>query len=312
MKWLLENFWIKVAAFVIGFLIWLHVATEKEYHYELKLPVTEVSLNEGLALSKPPPDSVLVTVSATGKQLLREKWRDRGLRLSANQYQAGRYTLSLTSATTFLAFQTADISLDEVISPTSAQLDIDIESSADVLIRADLQTSADDGFAVSQPVIIDPPSVELIGPRSMLGGARPVFTEKRTLEGLRNTVVIRLAVLPPPRYGLRVEPDSVTVTIPVVPIKTRVFDKLPVVIFNAPPSVRLRVEPDHIRAEITGPPETIDELSFNNLTVSVDYRQKGDNGWTAVQLDCPAGYRVKRISVDSVTIVDDSHANPGD
>ena len=56
----------------MGFLIWFHVVTEKEYSYELRMPVTEITLQDGLTLSKKPPDSLLVAVTATGKQLLRK------------------------------------------------------------------------------------------------------------------------------------------------------------------------------------------------------------------------------------------------
>src|SRR3989304_9339473 len=106
---LLHNFWLKIMALVMGLLVWLHVATEKTYEYELKLPITHVALKDSLTLSRQPPDSLLVAVSANGKQLLRRKWRDRGLRVNASQYRPGRFTLSFSTENTSLAGPSSDV-----------------------------------------------------------------------------------------------------------------------------------------------------------------------------------------------------------
>ena len=54
---ILDHFWLKITALILGLLLWFHVATEKTYNHELYLPVSEVILGDGLALVDPPPDS---------------------------------------------------------------------------------------------------------------------------------------------------------------------------------------------------------------------------------------------------------------
>ena len=310
MKWLFEHFWLKVAAFVLGLGVWIHVATEKTYNYEVKLPVTEITLKDSLALAQKPPDSLLVSVSATGKQLLRRQWRQEGLRINAVQYQAGRYTLTLSSSNTSLAHP-SDITLDDVVFPPSIQLDIDLESSAEVPVVADLELSAADGFAISKDMEVTPPEVKLIGPRSALGRVNTIFTEFKNLGGLRNEVVIHLALIPPEGYGFHMEPDSVRVKVPVVPVKTRVYEALPLVVFNAPASSGATTRPGTIRVEINGPPADIDLLNRNAITVSVDYRTRSESGWAKVKVDCPTGFEVKSISADSVLIQEGARAGSG-
>ena len=109
MNWLLKNFWLKVVAFTLGMMVWVHVATEKTYNYEFRLPVTEITVGEGLALSQPPPDSLIVSATASGKQLLRSRWRLEGLRINATQYQAGRFNVNLTTQNISLVYQLADV-----------------------------------------------------------------------------------------------------------------------------------------------------------------------------------------------------------
>ncbi len=40
MKSLLENFWLKIVALIMGLLLWFHVATEKIYNYEVRVPIS--------------------------------------------------------------------------------------------------------------------------------------------------------------------------------------------------------------------------------------------------------------------------------
>ena len=311
MNWLLKNFWLKVVAFGLGFLVWIHVATEKTYNYEFRLPVTEITLKDSLALSKSPPESLLVSVSATGKQLLRRKWRQQGIRINASQFRAGRFNINLSTQNTSLVRQTAEITLDDVISPTMIQFEIDIESSVELPIAAALETVAADGFAVGQQIDVEPYSTTLIGPRSRLQSIDTIFTEPSRLGSLHSSVTVTLPLVTPSGYGFRIEPESVTVTIPVFPVKTRIFEEVPVLVFNAPAGAIPGTEPDHLRLELTGPPDVVDQLDPNALTLSVDYRLRDSVGHTAVKFDCPPGFRLRSISADSVKILDYPDADPG-
>ncbi|HUV30668.1 MAG TPA: CdaR family protein [Acidobacteriota bacterium] len=300
---LLDNFWLKLIALLMGFLVWLHVATEKTYNYELKLPVNGVILKDSLTLLREPPDSLLVAVSANGKKLLREKWRERGVRINATGFPAGRYNITLTPANTFLVSPSGDISLDEVVLPREIQLHIDHLEEVSLPVTPDITAQADDGFAISRIYVSSPENVTLSGPRTTLGRFTSVFTEKKQLTSLRNSISLTMAVMSPPGHGYTVRPDSVTLEIEVVPVKTRVYSALPIVVYNAPPGQAVLTDPATVDIELTGPPEDIDLLNRNALTVSVDFRRLDAAGYTAVKIDCPSNFRVKKSSIDSTRVI---------
>ncbi len=312
MKWLLRNFWLKLVAFALGFLVWVHVATEKTYNYEFDLPVTEITLQEGLALSAQPPESLRVSVSASGKQLLRRKWRAEGVRINASQFSAGRFSINLSSQNTSLVHPTTDVVLDEVITPPTARLEIDVESSVELPVVATIETEADEGFAVAQQMSLEPQTATLIGPRNQLQGIASIATDSRKLGSLRHSVTVTLPLAPPAGYGFRVEPDSVSVTILVSPVKTRVFEDVPVLVFNAPSGTLPRTDPARLVVEVTGPPDDVDQLEANSLSLSVDYREQDSGGWAAVKFDCPLGFNLRSLSSDSVLVLDFPDVNPGD
>ncbi|MBD3403076.1 hypothetical protein GF420_09275 [candidate division GN15 bacterium] len=298
-----DNFWLKLTAVVLGLLIWLHVATEKEYTHEFRMPVTEVNLGDSLTLASNPPDTLRVAISGTGKQLLRKKWRGRGIRINASQQTAGRHRIALSTENVSLVGPTGELSLDEIVAPSQVLLNVDRLASVTLPVTGSFVAEPADGFAIATPVLITPDSASLHGPRSVIRRFNDLETESKQLRGLRDDVSIMLALQEPPMYGVSVEPESVRVELRVMPVKTRVFESVPVRVFNSPPDSTVRTVPPTVRIELTGPPTEVDALDGSALTVSADYRQRAESGRAAVKVDSPPAFRIRNVSTDSVRIV---------
>ncbi len=299
---LFEHFWIKIIAVILGLLLWFHVATEKSYNYQLSLPVTEVVLDTALSLTMAPPDSLTVTVTATGKQLMRQKWRERGLKIIANHYTAGRHNVQLTTSNILLESPISDLSLDEILFPVNVAFIIDKVITAKKKVKADIITIPGDGFAVGSISTPEPSEVSISGPRSVLRRISDISTERKELKGLRNNLNVTLSLVTPAEYGLHLETDSVIVAIEVVPVKTRLFEQVPVVIYNLPANQNVTVDPAFISVELTGSPDKIDSLSVNAIIVSGDYKLKNEYGKTGLKIVCPPNFNVKKASTNAVTL----------
>lgn len=302
MKSLFDNLALKIVALLLGLLLWFHVATEKVYTYQVRLPLNIINLGRDLALVKYPIDSLTVVVSASGKRLGRTRWRADGVRINALQFPAGRHQLTLTPANTTLIGGSNLISLDEVVTPTSLELYIDRKSEVSLKVEADLVAEADDGFAVASISKPQPDHVKVVGPRSLLSRFSTVFTEHKKMTGLRNSIEIILPLALPAGHGISLDPDSVTLSVEVVPVRTRVFKEIPIVLYNLPPNIPASSQPRRITVVLTGPPDAIDSLDSSVLVASADFASMDSSGRTAVKVDCPAVFRVKSVSVDSVTI----------
>lgn len=298
-----ENMWIKVIAVVMGLLLWLHVATEKTYNHQLYLPVTDIILKDGLTLLKAPPDSILVEVTASGKQLLRKKWRKRGLRINAANMITGRHEFNLTTTNMSPVGDDQSVTLNEIISPTSITLNIDFLTNSRVKVIPDIDATPDDGFAVARIAPCNPEEVSISGPRSTLGSFSTIGTERKVLSGLRNDITLFLAVAVPQGRGIKVEPDSVSITIEVVPVKTRAFERIPIVIFNLPVNTHASVEPRTLRVEITGPPREVDQLLPSDVVASVDFLARDNTDHSKVDVQCPPRFKVKKFTPSAVRVI---------
>jgi YbbR domain-containing protein len=298
-----ENIGIKLVALVLGLLLWFHVATEKEYHHEVTLPVTGVLLTEELTLSREPPDSLMVAVSASGKQLLRQGWQRRGVRINANKFSAGRHQLTLSTANVSLVDPDGEVVLDKVVSPTSVNLVVDRIAVDTVPVTLDLTPLTDEGYAVKSISKPEPARVAITGPRSIIGSIQTVFTESKTLSKLRNSVELTLPLVSPEAYGIEVDPDSVQARIEIVPVRTRIIEDVPVAVFNAPVDSTAVANPPYVQVTITGPPEEVEDLPPGSVVLSADYNDITEDGYVPVDYDVPVGIKVKRIQPDSVRIV---------
>ncbi len=300
---LFEHLWIKLIALVLGLMLWFHVATEKVYNYELNLPISDIVLDSGLTLAEKPPDSLLVTVSATGKQLMRKKWRGRGLKIIANQYKAGQHDFVLNTTNTFITTPISNVILDDVIFPANITLMIDHLVQKVTKVQPKIIIEPGEGFAVGMISSPRPNEIMLIGPRSIVRNISTVYTQERELQGLRDNIELTLPIEIPEGYGLYVNPDSVRVLIEIVPVKTRVFDNIPIVVYNLPAGENLLPRPSVLSIELTGSPGEIDLINKNALIASADYKLLSDSGYVPVKIDCPVMFKVKNSSIDSVTFI---------
>lgn len=306
MRSLLENFWLKLAAVAMGLLLWLHVATEKIYNHEVRLPIADIVLDDSLTLANMPPDSITIMVSAKGKQLLRQTWRDYGVRIHALSYGVGRHTLGLSPANTSLAVGGSRVAIDGVISPTSISLLVDQVAARPVAVKVGMTISTDEGFAVSRVLEPVPSEVILRGAESLVRRIDSVETVPREVTGVRNDLSLMLPLVKPRGYKVSLEPDTVVADVQVVAIKTRVFENIPVVVYNVPAGKQVAIHPQVVNVELTGPPEDIDLLNRNTLVASVDYRRRDTNGVAPIKIDVPSNFRVKRSSSDMVRFAERS------
>jgi len=289
----------------MGLLLWFHVATEKVYNHQVSLPISQIILKENLSLAGDIPDTLEVMVEATGKQLLRKKWRSEGIRINATQFQAGRHNLNLSTQNTFLIGSGKLLGLAEIIFPTSLPISIDYLQEKTVPVMLDLIAEPDEGFAVdliSQP---SPEEVRITGPRTSVQRLSSIKTEQKKLTGLRNGVTLSLPVIKPSGKHISVFPDSVEITVEVVPTKTRRFESVPVIVYSAPAGQIIGTNPPFVVIELTGSPTEIDRMDFNAISASVEYQPSSAGEKLPVKVDFPSRFKLKLSSPDSVLIVID-------
>ncbi|MCX6829373.1 MAG: YbbR-like domain-containing protein [candidate division Zixibacteria bacterium] len=297
-----ENLWVKLAALILAFLLWFHVATNKIYQEEATLPLSQVVVPGKLILSEPPPDSVTVLVAATGKKLMQSNWKKVGLKLILGNNRTGRFKVEISPDNLSLA-KTEKVEMLEVISPREIEVDLDRKTEKRVMVRSQVTVVPADGFGIRGADSISPAMVTITGPYTLLAGVNEIQTEQVAFEKARKNVSTRIPLKHPGVYGMVIQPDTVDIFVQVVPVKTRNFADIPLKLGNSPIGGRYDLFPPMIEVRAAGTAAAIDSLKSNHIMALVDYRKADNSGLAPVQVHLPDGISLVHLSVDSVRII---------
>lgn len=298
----LENLWVKIAALGLAFLLWLHVATEKTYQMELALPLTQVELSGDLTLTESPPESVEVIVAAEGKSLLAGDWKNSGLRLIISQSRPGRFKSKLSTENISLVHGER-VSLVEVLAPREFNFNCDYLDSLNVPVVNRFVTLPGEGFAVGKADSLVPTEVTVFGPRMAVREINFVETEIDSLDGVRNDFSVKVALENPAAYGVRVRPDTVSLYVNVIPVKTITLVNIPITMLNMPDGIDYVYYPRSVDLRLRGKPDLVDSLRAENISAEIDFNKATPAGYAMLQISLPNDVQILARTVDSVQIV---------
>lgn len=295
----LRNISTKTLAVALAGLLWVHVATDKEYVVEVPLPVTTVTHAPDLALTEAPPDTIVALLSASGKTLLRGGWRRAGVAVRLDYLRIGQRDVRLDQSNVSLV-ESDDIKFHEIIRPKNFRFTLDRLESKTLPVAGRVTVRPAPGFAVGASGEIRPETITVRGPRATLQGMSSVFTEARELVDVRSDIALSLALDSAGLYGIEFDPDVVTFRTEVTAVRERSFDHVPVALFNAPDGP-LELTPSEITLIISGPETEIDQLDAGQISVSANFRKRDSFGMIPLQVSLPSRLKLVNIS-DSLTL----------
>ena len=278
----------------LALLLWAHVATDKTYVVEATLPVTSVIPAKGMALLEPPPDSLLVQISATGKNLLRSRWRKSGVSIRLSETRFGMREVVLSPENVSLSAG-KDVELQSVISPRAHRFNLDAYEERPVHVSSRVVVSPAEGFAVAAGSELTPKIVTAGGPRTSLARLKEAVTEEKVLRDVESDFDLPVRVEAPGLYGITFDPPLVNYRVNVYPVSERKIDSLPVALLNSP-GEEIRVLPSYVNVVVSGAVADIDSLSPHQISVTADYSRRSADGSVHVRVALPARLRLVRVS----------------
>ena len=172
-----------------------------------------------------------------------------------------------------------------LVVPTSLELEFERLTERRVPVAPDVVTVPALGYTVVRPLLLDPDSVTVRGGASQVERVDQVATRRVTLEDLEYPVLRDIPVeVPAGVRGVRIDPPSVLVTIPVDSLVVR-ETRLPVRVIGSGAG-RVSIAPDTVDAVIRG-------------AWSAVRRQLDSIPWAAVRVEeVPSGPVLLPLEVD--------------
>jgi YbbR domain-containing protein len=209
---LFDNLGLKLAALLLALLVYLNVYLNRPAEMTLSFPVQVQDLHPALSLSGPVPATVQAQVRGTGKQLLRLQVTEPPLKISLEGVGAGRFERDVSPEDLPLAGYEG-VEVLRVIGPATIEFGIEPKVRRWLPAAARVEWLPGEGPSRALAAVVDPESVLVTGPRSVVARLDSVVLQPVRPGGRRDTVRVQVAAQALPDWCL-MEPALVRVTVP--------------------------------------------------------------------------------------------------
>lgn len=217
--WLFDNLGLKLVALLLALLVYLNVYTDRPALLIVSFPLQIGDLPDTLSLSGPVPAAVQAELRGSGKQLIRMRLLEPPVRLSLAGVERGRYERALTPADLPLP-PDFEVQVERLVSPRTVELQVDRKIRRRLPVAARVEGLPAGGVVWSGSLTVEPGWVELSGPEQALATLDSVRLDAVPIAGKRDTVQASVGADALPDWCV-MEPEAVTVTVPLEPEATR-------------------------------------------------------------------------------------------
>ncbi len=267
---------LKVVSVALALLLWVMVSSQRaSVERGLRIPLELQNLPENLEMVEPPQESVDVRVRGTADALGRLVPGDLVATVDLSAAQSGRRLFHLSPERVKAPFAVVVTQ----VSPSSVAIRFEPSATRIVPIRPAVEGDPAAGFIVGR-ISADPPTVEVVGPESVVRRVTEAITEPLWVGSartdVRSTVIVGVA-----DQGVRVKSQTstvVTVTIAPAP-EERMLTSVPIRARNLSRGLSARITPSTVRVRVRGTKAAVDRLRDSSILAYVDLEGVGSGDY---------------------------------
>jgi len=274
LKWIIEDWWLKLIALVAAIFLWFFAKLELEYSRQIMVPLDFTPLPKEYFVVEKDVDSVLVDVKAKGKHLLRMWWQNRrepiaGIIMPVSNVNEGDERIRIGPENVNLPAEIRVISLNPY------QINLKIQQRADRKVPIIVMTEGQPADEYAAYNFTHQTNVHIYGSEEDVKTTTQLFADVLnidSLEGLPDTAVIMkryVAVEIPEEINLFVEPESVLVEFTVEPKATKVLKGIPINLEGKSTHRHVILFDDKVDLTLEGPQSLVSELTHEDIEVTV-------------------------------------------
>jgi YbbR domain-containing protein len=291
---------LKIVSIALAIVLWLLVSSQRaSVERGLRIPLELQNLPENLEMVEPPQESVDVRVRGTADTLGRLVPGDVVATIDLSSAQPGRRLFHLSPERVKAPFAVAVTQL----TPSSVAIRFEPSATRIVPVQPSVEGEPAAGFIVGT-VSADPPTVEVIGPESVLRRVTEAITEPLWVgsakSDIRSTVILGVA---DPGVRLKsVRNALVSVTIVPAP-EERLLANVPVRARNLASGLTARITPSMVKVRVRGSKSTVDRLRDSSIIAYIDLGGIGEGDYgLPVRLEPTPGIGVDQLDPTVVNI----------
>jgi YbbR domain-containing protein len=291
---------LKIASVALAVLLWLMVSSQRAFvERGVRIPLELQNLPENLEMVEPPQESVDVRVRGTADTVSRLVAGDLVATIDLGSAQPGRRLFHLSPERVKTPFA-VDVTQ---ISPSSVAIRFEPAATRIVRVQPSIEGEPAPGFIVGK-ISADPPTVEVVGPESVLRRVTEAITEPLWVgsarSDLRSTAIVGVA-----EPGVRVKSArTAVISVAIVPApEERDLANVPVRARNLAGRLSARITPPTVRVRVRGTKEAIVKMRDSSIVAYVDLEGIGEGDYgLPVRLEPPPNIGVDELDPTMVNI----------
>lgn len=297
-----KKIYIIIISVLFSVIVWVGIALSDEYYSIYKLPIEIIDLPAGYTVGNDLPQTITVRLKADG-------WKLMSVELGSSKYfyvsvkgDSGMVSASLIANVENNPWLTSGINILDV-NPKNIRIIVEPLAEKKLSVIPQLNLDFKDGYNLATKVSIEPDSVLVKGPSSLIKTMNGFKTKEITLKNLdqKITLTSELESL----RGFETVPNFVEVTLDVQRIVENTVEDIPVRVFNKPSNVEIVLIPNTIDCTFRGGVNILGKITTDSIIASVDYYKVINDtlGFIKPELQLPADINLLSVKPDRLKYV---------
>ncbi|MCB0730828.1 MAG: hypothetical protein KDC88_07325 [Ignavibacteriae bacterium] len=251
-------------------LLWIFVSFSGDFSISLNLPIQVIDVPENYSVSSVSANEVAISLKGQGWQLAQHTLGRDPKFFIPSPLELGQKDISARNVLHANSWLASTLQLVE-ISPEKIQITVEQTKSKKVEIVPVLALSYKPGYGLVSPIIIEPDSVEIVGPKSIIDDINIINTKNKALSNLEEKTSINLGV-EIPRF-ISTDVNDCSISFEVQKIVDKTFENLVVDTKRIPSRYELILSPLKINVVVRGGINQLSKMKNEDLNVYVKFEQ---------------------------------------
>lgn len=259
-----------IGSVLVAIILWLIVAMQKEYTYQVNVPINLVRIAEGKVLAKTIPESALIEFKGKGGSIIGMLFYNVKLNLEIPQIDKTS-TIELKDYLNFLDLPvTFGLETGEIIEPKTIELVIDEFAVARKPILLSGSVGTKNGYTLLG-YHFSPDTAEIAGPKSIVMQQDYLFTELLGFVNKKANFKTQITLKNPQPGITLVNPSNIEATFNIQRLIERVVYDIPIKVINVPANFKVEAVPDKMSLKIKGGEDLVAEIDREDFKAEIDF-----------------------------------------
>ncbi|TDJ56448.1 MAG: hypothetical protein E2O46_01045 [Ignavibacteria bacterium] len=258
-----------IISIAFSVIIWGTISLSEEYYANVNVPLRVVDFPIGYTIGNKIPENITIKLRGIGWKLFSVNiGKDVTYNISVNE-DSGFKQIRLMDHLTDNRWMLSELDIIDIV-PNSLSFSIERRIHKKLPIVADLSLDFKAGYGLAKQIVIEPDSVVIDGPQSVVNSLTEIKTKAIKLSSLDRFTIknIDFINLPGTSFGTR----FVSVNFDIQRIVDKQFDDIYVEVLDVPPDRDVILLPNKISCNVRGGIDILGKLEKDQFRAFVFYR----------------------------------------